>query len=102
MTETHEPAAERIATTLLEDEPARAHLMLTNLITTAAYLIAKAEWSMEDNFTTTEAICSEVETSRAASFIASTEAATALSTPRRMAMGLAPAARFFKPSRIMA
>ncbi|MEI5005459.1 hypothetical protein RB202_09840 [Micrococcus yunnanensis] len=59
MTQAHETAAERIATTLLEDDPTRAHLMLTNLITTAAYLIAKAEWSMEDNFTTTEAICSD-------------------------------------------
>ncbi|MEV7101830.1 hypothetical protein ACIQ00_10950 [Micrococcus luteus] len=59
MTQAHETAAERIATTLLEDEPTRAHLMLTNLITTAAYLTAKAEWSMEDNFTTTEAICSD-------------------------------------------
>lgn len=62
MTQAHETAAERIATTLLEDEPARAHLMLTSLITTAAYLTAKAEWSMEDNFTTTEAICSDFGT----------------------------------------
>lgn len=59
MTQAHGTAAERIATTLLEDEPTRAHLMLTKLITTAAYLTAKAEWSMEDNFTTTEAICSD-------------------------------------------
>ncbi|MBN6750210.1 hypothetical protein [Micrococcus luteus] len=52
-------AAERIATELLEDEPTQAHLMLTNLIHTAAYLNAKAQWSMEDNFNTTEAICSD-------------------------------------------
>ena len=62
MTQAHETAAERIATTLLEDEPTRAHLMLTKLITTAAYLTAKAEWSMEDNFTTTEAIRSDFGT----------------------------------------
>ena len=62
MTQPVETAAERIATELLEEEPARAHLMLTSLIHTAAYLNAKAQWSMEDNFNTTEAICSDFGT----------------------------------------
>ena len=49
----------------------------------------------------TEAICFLVETSCALARISSTTAFTALSTPRRMAMGLAPAATLRRPSLTM-
>ena len=49
----------------------------------------------------TEAICCLVEISMAESFISATTASTALSIPRRMAMGLAPAATLRRPSLTM-
>ncbi|MFC9718381.1 hypothetical protein [Micrococcus luteus] len=58
---TPKTTAEQIATELLTD-PAKAHPMLTNLICTTAYLNARAEWSMEDNLSTTEALCSDFGT----------------------------------------
>ena len=50
----------------------------------------------------TEAICSLVSTGLARFFISATAALTALSIPRRMASGLAPAATFLRPSFTMA
>ena len=46
----------------------------------------------------TEAICSLVSTGLAAAFMESTTAVTALSMPRRMASGSAPAATLRRPS----
>ena len=46
----------------------------------------------------TEAICSLVSTGLACFFISATAAFTALSMPRRMASGLAPAATLRRPS----
>ena len=52
------PATEQIVTALLEDET-QLRRLLHELVQTGAYLSAKAEWSMEDNFTTTEWVCAE-------------------------------------------
>lgn len=50
----------------------------------------------------TRAVSSRVSTGRLTERISSMQLATAVSIPRLMSMGLAPAATFFRPSLIMA
>ena len=52
-------AADRAVATLLAD-PEHLQTLLSNLVHRAAYLAAKAEWTMEDNFSTTEWLAEDI------------------------------------------
>lgn len=50
---------DRTVAALMAD-PEQLTELLEGFVATAAYLAAKAEWSMEDNFSTTEALASNL------------------------------------------
>ena len=52
-------AADRAVATHLAD-PEHLQTLLSNLVHRAAYLAAKAEWTMEDNFSTTEWLAEDI------------------------------------------